>query len=172
MSTNTAVNKIARTWLSMPQLGGEYVGTGSNPKGFDRQRKDLVIQAYLNRIKNLYPGFKTGGYVPGSSSMPFPAILHGGEYVVNADAVRNMGIETMRNINQSKFRTPSGAPSYQGRGQATTVSTVNINVDTFIGEEEWFTSMMKSYNVNILPRMQKNAGNETRSFTTYNGLNQ
>ena len=51
-------------------------------------------------------------------------------------------------------------------------SVVNINVDTFIGEEEWFTSMMKSYNVNILPRMQKNAGNETRSFTTYNGLNQ
>ena len=118
------------------------------------------------------PKFKTGGYVPGSSSMPFPAILHGGEYVVNADAVRNMGIETMRNINQSKFRTPSGAPSYQGRGQATTVSTVNINVDTFIGEEEWFKGMMKDYNINILPRMQKNAGNETRSFTTYNGLNQ
>lgn len=172
MSANTAVNKIARTWLSMPQLGGEYVGTGANPKGFDRQRKDLVIKAYLDRIKNLYPGFKTGGYVPGSPSMPFPAILHGGEYVVNADAVRNMGVETMRNINQSKFRTPSGTPSYQGRGQATTVSTVNINVDTFIGEEEWFKGMMKSYNVNILPRVQKNAGNETRSFTTYNGLNQ
>ena len=116
--------------------------------------------------------FKKGGYVPGSPSMPFPAMLHGGEYVINADAVRNMGIETMRNINQSKFRTPSGTPSYQGRGQATTVSTVNINVDTFIGEEEWFKGMMKSYNVNILPRVQKNAGNETRSFTTYNGLNQ
>jgi muramidase (phage lysozyme) len=172
MSTNTAVNKIARTWLSMPQLGGQYVGTGANPKGFDRQRKDLVIKAYLNRIKNLYPGFKTGGYVPGSPSMPFPAILHGGEYVVSADAVRNMGVETMRNINQSKFRTPSGTPSYQGRGQATTVSTVNINVDTFIGEEEWFKGMMKDYSINILPRMQKNAGNETRSFTTYNGLNQ
>lgn len=126
----------------------------------------------MRQILSKLKGYKAGGYVPGSPSMPFPAMLHGGEYVINADAVRNMGIETMRNINQSKFRTPSGTPSYQGRGQATTVSTVNINVDTFIGEEEWFKSMMKSYNVNILPRVQKNAGNETRSFTTYNGLNQ
>ena len=39
-------------------------------------------------------------------------------------------------------------------------------------KEEWFKGMMKDYNINILPRMQKNAGNETRSFTTYNGINQ
>jgi len=172
MSIDTAVNRIARTWLSMPQLGGAYVGIGANPKGFDRGRKDLVIQAYLNRIKNLYAGFKAGGYVPGSPSMPFPAILHGGEYVVNAGAVRNMGIETMKNINQSKFRTPSGMPLYQSGGQTTTVSTLNINVDTFIGEEEWFKSMMQNYNIHILPRVQKNAGIESRSFKTYNGINQ
>lgn len=122
------------------------------------------------RVKNIIPGYKTGGYVPGAPSMAVPAILHGGEYVVNADAVRNMGVSAMQSINRSKFNVPSGSPSYSGGG-TTSVSTVNINVDTFVGEEEWFKSMMKSYNVNVLPKMNKAAGNESRTFTSYNGIN-
>lgn len=122
------------------------------------------------RVKNIIPGYKTGGYVPGSPSTPFPAMLHGGEYVINADAVRSMGVRTMQSINRSKFNVPSGSPSYSGGG-TTSVSTVNINVDTFVGEEEWFKSMMKSYNVNVLPKMNKAAGNESRTFTSYNGIN-
>ena len=116
------------------------------------------------------PRFKKGGYVPGAPSTPVPAVLHGGEYVMNADAVRNMGVRTMQSINRSKFNVPSGSPSYSGGG-ATSVSTVNINVETFVGEEEWFKSMMKSYNVNVLPKMNKAAGNESRTFTSYNGIN-
>lgn len=116
------------------------------------------------------PKFKTGGYVPGAPSTAIPAILHGGEYVINADAVRNMGVRTMQSINQSKFRAPSGAPAYAGAGQTTNVSTVNINVDTFIGQEEWFKSMMKDYNINVLPKQQKAAGLESRTFTSYNGI--
>jgi len=116
------------------------------------------------------PGYKVGGYVPGPPSMPIPAILHGGEYVVNANAVRNMGLGTMQRINQSRFTAPSGAPAYAGGGGSTSVSTVNINVDTFIGEEEWFKGMMKDYNVNVLPRQQKAAGLESRTFTSYNGI--
>jgi hypothetical protein len=130
---------------------------------------------YLQKISDpssTFSAFKTGGYVPGPPSMAIPALLHGGEYVVNADAVRNMGVRTMQSINQSRFRTPSSAPSYMGGGQTTSVSTVNINVDTFVGEEEWFKSMMKSYNVNVLPKQQKAAGMETRTFTSYNGINQ
>ena len=113
--------------------------------------------------------YKTGGYVPGSPSTPIPAMLHGGEYVINADAVRSMGVRTMQSINRSKFNVPSGSPSYSGGG-TTSVSTVNINVDTFVGEEEWFKSMMKSYNVNVLPKMNKAAGNESRTFSSYNGI--
>lgn len=116
------------------------------------------------------PKFKTGGYVPGSPSTAIPAILHGGEYVINADAVRNMGVRTMQSINQSKFRAPSGAPMYAGGGQTTNVSTVNINVDTFIGEEEWFKGMMRDYNINVLPKQQKASGLESRTFTSYNGI--
>ena len=127
----------------------------------------------LGKIPKSYTriqGFKTGGYVPGAPSTAIPAILHGGEYVINADAVRNMGVRTMQSINQSKFKAPSGAPAYAGGGGSTNVSTVNINVDTFIGEEEWFKGMMKDYNVNVLPRQQKAAGLESRTFTSYNGI--
>lgn len=117
------------------------------------------------------PGFKAGGYVPGAPSMAIPALLHGGEFVINSNAVRNMGASALASINNSKFTTPSSSPSYTGGSKASSVSTININVDTFIGEEEWFKSMMKDYNINIAPRMQKNAGNEVRSFSSYNGLN-
>jgi hypothetical protein len=129
-----------------------------------------IPKQYTKFGKMKINGYKTGGYVPGAPSTAIPAILHGGEYVINADAVRNMGIRTMQSINQSKFKAPSGAPAYTGGGGSTNVSTVNINVDTFIGEEEWFKGMMKDYNVNVLPRQQKAAGLESRTFTSYNGI--
>jgi hypothetical protein len=129
-----------------------------------------IPKQYTKFGKMTIKQYKTGGYVPGAPSTAIPAILHGGEYVINADAVRNMGVRTMQSINQSKFRAPSGAPAYAGGGQTTNVSTVNINVDTFIGEEEWFKGMMKDYNVNVLPRQQKAAGLESRTFTSYNGI--
>jgi hypothetical protein len=52
------------------------------------------------------------------------------------------------------------------------MSTVNIQVENFIGQEEWFNSMMKEYNVNVLPKNQKLAGLQQRKFTSYNGINQ
>jgi hypothetical protein len=181
---------------------------------------------FIPKATQVKPGFKEGGYIPAPETQGVPALLHGGEYVLNAKAVKrigvfalekinnnmmpkfkkggyvsekgsvnntpsfkkggyvpkmnsmpvplifNGGISAIRNINNAKFTAPSGSPSYSGSGQTSSVSTVNINVDTFIGEEEWFKGMMKDYNINILPRMKKNAGNETRSFTTYNGINQ
>jgi tetratricopeptide (TPR) repeat protein len=137
------------------------------------RRNNHIITYLTKKFSPAYLSqFKTGGYVPGAPSTAIPAILHGGEYVINADAVRNMGVRTMQSINQSRFRAPSATPSYSGGGGSTSVSTVNINVDTFIGEEEWFKSMMKDYNINVLPKQQKAAGLESRTFTSYNGINQ
>lgn len=156
----------APTQEGVPALlhGGEYI---INAKAVSR----LGIGALEKLNNNLMPKFAKGGYVPSSPSMSFSAALQGGEYAINASAVKNMGVRTMQSINQSRFRAPSGAPSYSGGGGSTSVSTVNINVDTFVGEEEWFKSMMKSYNVNVLPKMNKAAGNESRTFTSYNGIN-
>ena len=165
------------TEMISPSALIELIGNGIKRQGAIASSMPVGDQ-YLKTISNRYAKFgnygvkqyKTGGYVPGSPSTAIPAILHGGEYVINADAVRNMGVRTMQSINQSKFKAPSGAPAYAGGGGSTNVSTVNINVDTFIGEEEWFKGMMKDYNVNVLPRQQKAAGLESRTFTSYNGI--
>jgi hypothetical protein len=155
--------------LVMAQIKGKRLADGMTDTVSDKSL--LNVAKFIKKYgKMKIKGFKTGGYVPGAPSTAIPAILHGGEYVINADAVRNMGVRTMQSINQSKFRAPSGAPAYAGGGQTTNVSTVNINVDTFIGEEEWFKGMMKDYNVNVLPRQQKAAGLESRTFTSYNGI--
>jgi hypothetical protein len=118
-------------------------------------------------------GRALGGYVPGIMSKAIPAMLHGGEFVLNSEAVKSLGVGYLSRLNQARFTTPRSNMNNPGYGgQSASVSTVNINVDTFIGEEEWFKSMMKNYNINILPRQQKVAGNEMRNFTTYSGINQ
>lgn len=162
----------APTTQGVPALlhGGEYV---LNAKAVNR----IGIRALEKMNNNLIPEFKKGGRVPRVGGVNNTPSFKKGGYVPKMNSasvplIFNGGISAIRNINNAKFTAPSGSPSYSGSGQTTSVSTVNINVDTFIGEEEWFKGMMKDYNINILPRMQKNAGNETRSFTTYNGINQ
>lgn len=155
----------APTQQGVPALlhGGEYI---INAKAVSR----LGIGALEKLNNNLMPKFAKGGYVPSAPSMSFSAALQSGEYGISASAMKNMGVRTMQSINQSRFSAPSGSPSYSGGG-SNSVSTVNINVETFVGEEEWFKSMMKSYNVNVLPKMNKAAGSESRTFTSYNGIN-
>jgi hypothetical protein len=122
--------------------------------------------------------FMKGGFVPGSPSTPVPATLHGGEYVLNAEAVRRIGMPVLAQLNKAKFSVPEipsmriPSPSLQAMsGASSSTQNVNIYVDTFVGEPEWFKSMMKEYNTKILPRNQKAAGLENRVISTYNGLN-
>jgi hypothetical protein len=179
MDTKQAVNKIANTWRSMPQLGGEYIGGGSNPTGFDPQRKDLTIKKLLEQMKNYYPGYKKGGYVGYANGGAVPAVLHGGEYVLNAKSVAKIGVPQLQAMNAMKFETPNvkyNTPSPQianyPTGQvSSSTSNVNIYVDNFIGEPEWFKGMMSQYNTKILPGKQKSAGLENRVISTYTGLN-
>ena len=116
--------------------------------------------------------FANGGIVPNFDSMAVPAILHGGEYVVNSKAVKNIGFAALEAMNNMRFQTPK-TPAYAGAvsGQATSSSTVHIYVDNFIGEKAWFESMMKDYNINVGPQNQKAAGLQNRTITTYNGIN-
>lgn len=126
--------------------------------------------------KSLYmPGFKEGGFVGGMPSTAIPAMLHGGEYVINAKAVQQLGLpylNAMNQISQSQFRPPSSRVNAPTGAVTNNVSTVNIQVENFVGEEAWFESMMEEYNINVLPKNQKLAGLEKRRFSTYNGINQ
>jgi hypothetical protein len=128
---------------------------------------------------------QTGGYLNAPTTREIPAILHGGEFVLNAAAVKRLGVATLTKLNNyslpkykmggyvpSRFSTPrSSTPPVNGVS-VNSVSTVNIQVENFIGQEEWFKSMMKEYNVNVVPRNQKAAGLESRTFTSYSGINQ
>jgi hypothetical protein len=115
--------------------------------------------------------YGTGGFaVPGFKSTAVPALLHGGEFVINAKAVQNIGMATLQGLNNMRFASPRSMQS----PQVTTINetkNVNIYVDNFIGQEQWFESMMKEYNIKIVPRNQKAAGLENRTISTYSGIN-
>lgn len=129
----------------------------------------------------------SSGYLNAPASQAIPAILHGGEFIIKASTVRKIGINALMRLNNynipkfnmggivggySQFRAPSSKTNNVTVPVVNNVSTVNIQVENFIGEEAWFESMMKEYNVNVLPKNQKLAGLEQRRFTSYNGINQ
>lgn len=124
--------------------------------------------------------FYKGGFVtPGMPSTPVPAILHGGEFVVSSKAVSNIGLAALTAMNNMRYMTPGGLGAMYGGGQggaaaggysSSKTENINIYVENFIGEDEWFNSMLKKYNMNVLPRNQKAAGMENRVVTTYTGL--
>lgn len=130
----------------------------------------------LARAGKFYNG---GKVVPGFGSQSVPAILHGGEFVVSSKAVSSIGLAALNSLNNMRYMTPSGFRGGYGGGQmsggaggysSSKTENINIYVENFIGEDEWFNSMVKKYNMNILPRNQKAAGMENRVVTTYNGL--
>jgi hypothetical protein len=129
-----------------------------------------------------------GGMTKGFAQQGVPAILHGGEYVLNHKAVQRIGTDTLDALNNMKLSKPRypkmpsipniNMPNVRIDNSTNQVSptgsstqNVNIYVDTFVGEPEWFNSMMKEYNTKVLPRNQKAAGLENRVIRTYNGLN-
>lgn len=148
----------------------------SFPGGLPYSKKPYNKRAYNG---GYIPKFKKGGYLKFKEGGEVPSILHGGEYVLNAAAVKKYGLAHLEAMNQMRFKVPSASfsvpqSSYSGSaagGMTTSTQNVNIYVDNFIGEPEWFNSMMKDYNTKILPKNQKAAGLENRVISTYNGLN-
>ena len=115
--------------------------------------------------------FAYGGFnVPGAESQGIKALLHGGEFVINAAAVRNIGMATLTGLNNMRFQKPVDSSNYNVSGGTNSTSTVNIIVDNFIGEDQWFNELIKKYNMNVVPRNQKSAGLEGRVLTSYSGL--
>lgn len=145
--------------------------------------------------------YAQGGPTFGPEHQEIPAILHGGEYVIRKSAVNKYGTNMLQNINQGiykkagqykiggyvdgintpsipKFSTPmaqyakiAGPNVSTGTMQSESTHNYNFYVDNFIGETEWFNSMMKDYNMKVVPANQKQAGLESRVIRTYNGIN-
>jgi hypothetical protein len=131
--------------------------------------------------------YGAGGMTDGPVQQGIPAVLHGGEYVINHKAVQRISTDALDRLNSLRLskpnlptmpsvpsiKMPNAGMNVSSAGQASSSSTQNVNiyVDNFIGEPEWFNSMMKGYNTTVLPRNQKAAGLESRVINTYNGLN-
>lgn len=129
--------------------------------------------------------YADGGFTSGFGSAGIPAMLHGGEFVLRKSAVDKYGLDMLSQMNQGiyvpkvpKFNMPmSNYAKISGMGNAPQVSSsetthnYNFYVDNFIGETEWFNSMMKEYNMKVVPANQKQAGLESRVIKTYNGIN-
>jgi hypothetical protein len=68
-----------------------------------------------------------------------------------------------------RFNNPK--PSYGG-GTSTVMNkteTTNIYVENFIGEDEWFNSMVQQYDMKVRPMKDKQYNMENRFYTTYKG---
>ena len=131
-------------------------------------RSTFLSRGYGGFIPRMFEG----GVVPKFESQGVPTMLHGGEYVVNAKAVKNIGFATLQAMNNMRFANPSSKPYSPPTGsQVNSTSNVNIYVDNFIGERAWFESMMKDYNVKVAPQNQKSAGLNNTTISTYSGIN-
>jgi peptidoglycan hydrolase-like protein with peptidoglycan-binding domain/predicted dinucleotide-utilizing enzyme len=143
---------------------------------------------YGGAIKRMMGGpvgaYGAGGTVPGFAMKAVPALLHGGEYVVNAKAVQNLGSGFLQYINNLKNGMPRfGIPKPNmpnvninqtvnvNGGNSENINNYNFYVDNFIGEDKWFEGMMNEYNVKVVPNKQKSAGLESRVIRSYNGIN-
>jgi hypothetical protein len=186
------INKMTGFSFRMPDWL-KYVGMGAIAG------KTYSFRDVIPAIPELYNGGKVGMYMKGGmaygaggmtngpAQQGIPAILHGGEYVINHKAVQRIGTDALDRLNSLRLskpnlptmpsvpsiKMPNAGMNVSSAGQASSSSTQNVNiyVDNFIGEPEWFNSMMKGYNTTVLPRNQKAAGLESRVINTYNGLN-
>jgi phage-related protein/uncharacterized membrane protein YgcG len=173
-------SKSSRSWIGpfssygvVPMLPNQIFYEGKSSKD-----KPSFFNGGLMR-------YVMGGFTEGGMNKEIPAILHGGEFVIRKSAVDKYGLDMMSQINKGIY-TPKKPmmnvpmPSYakisnpSGSGSPMTSESThnyNIYVDNFIGETEWFNSMMKDYNMKVVPANQKQAGLESRVIKTYNGIN-
>jgi hypothetical protein len=142
-STRSGVSSVVSgvsdfvSWLNRPTedtLIGKLLGVGKFNGG--------VVKAQYGR------------YLGGFQSSMVPVMAHGGEYVMSARAVQNIGLSNLEGMNHSR--------NYQGGGGGGT----NIFVENFIGEPEWFESMMGEYNVSVAPKNERSRGLESRKISS------
>lgn len=196
-STTGKVN--TNTWVAISDSSADrYIGNDDyelkNENGNLYYRK--VMKMYGGSIPYARGGkikYGMGGMMPygeggptfGPMNMGIPATLHGGEFVIRKSAVDKYGLDMLNQVNKGIYapKVPSlnipmanyskiaNAGSSQQISSSESNHNYNFFVDNFIGETEWFNTMMKEYNVKVVPANQKQAGLESRVVKSYNGIN-
>ena len=134
--------KIATEWLGLfaiysivgdPQLAARWAG------------HTLFGMDFGSKTKGKF-GFATGGYVAGpgtGTSDSIPAMLSNGEYVINASAVRRIGVGNLDALNQG--RVPSGMGS-SGR----TALSSNITLQVSAIDAASFSAFLQGGGMNVI----------------------
>jgi len=157
-SVLAAINRIASQKLAESLFGSLFGGGGTGGTG-----------GFGALVSSFFKGFATGGYVTGpgtSTSDSIPARLSAGEYVVNAAAVKRVGVALLQSINgisagprvagptlafAAGGLVPEAAPA-QAPGQS--VRIVNV-IDPAMAADYLNSSSGEKTILNIL---QRNAG--------------
>lgn len=157
-SVLAAINRIASQKLAESLFGSLFGGGGTGGTG-----------GFGALVSSFFKGFATGGYVTGpgtSTSDSIPARLSAGEYVVNAAAVKRVGVAFLQSINgisagprvagptlafAAGGLVPEAAPA-QAPGQS--VRIVNV-IDPAMAADYLNSSSGEKTILNIL---QRNAG--------------
>lgn len=134
--------KIATEWLGLfaiysivgdPQLAARWAG------------HTLFGMDFGSKTKGKF-GFATGGYVAGpgtGTSDSIPAMLSNGEYVINAGAVRRIGVGNLDALNQG--RVPSGMGS---SGRSALSSNVTLQVSAI--DAASFSAFLQGGGMNVI----------------------
>ena len=170
-----AAQEIAGIFATNQNQASRVAGARAAMRNLDGVQNENFIKMEVRRvIQSVFPNsvpvgsFAYGGKVPGVKSGPFNATLHGGEYVINSKAVSNIGLAALQSLNNMRFNSPRNTPQSQPQVINTT-NTTNIYVENFIGEDEWFNSMIKEYNMKVKPMEDKKFNTQDRFYTTYKG---
>jgi hypothetical protein len=110
-----------------------------------------------------------GRYLGGFGSTMIPVLAHGGEFMMSAKATRRIGVGALNNMNN--FSKLSGPNDAGGGVTNSSSSNVTINVDTFIGQREWFEKLMSDYNIHVAPSSERARGIEKRTVGSYTERN-
>jgi hypothetical protein len=110
-----------------------------------------------------------GRYLGGFGSSMIPVMAHGGEFMMSAKATRRIGVGALNNMNN--FSKLSGPNDAGGGVTNSSSSNVTINVDTFIGQREWFEKLMSDYNIHVAPSSERARGIEKRTVGSYTERN-
>ena len=126
--------------------------------------------AHHNRMNWYHEGgpamMKTGGIVPMDN---YPAMLHKGEAVLPSQLTAALSA-----VSGKRYMTPAGmsmlgVSAGDGGGGGTSAfggGDTYIHVDTFIGEEQWFTEMKKQYDMKTGGAKRRKHGTINRSVSS------
>jgi hypothetical protein len=193
-----AINRVNRFFEINNKSGGGYVGLDGVEllaQEYARsQYQGQIVETQFGRFKRDYNGqmiheskWAAGGLVKAQKDGILANIGEGGfdEYVITTDpkyrasnlgylsaAASKLGVKmasgaAIKAASGGMF-TSTGASGSSAEYASGMGGDVYINVDTFIGEEEWFASMANKYNMKTVPRQRKIEGQQKRVVSSYN----